>query len=199
MRKCISFTFTWHFLGTYTYMTSCKILKPCNIYINILGFVVGGTTCLCSSLFCLCSTPSLCEPPPSFWTLSPSEQNVYVPPCVCGPFMFPCFHDGVPMLVMVSVVHTFAPLCHFLCAGIRSDKANAVKFEGAHSWCFLQVNKTMNFDLGLLLFLFSKFFFYFLVVLCLVVLFPFILSFVYEVQRSEVKNWSMIDPNQCLL
>lgn len=109
--------------------------------------------------------------------LSPNEQNVYVPPCDHDPFMFLCFHDGVPMLVMVSVVHTFAPLCHFLCASIQSDKVNVAKLEGAHSQCFLQVNKTMNLDVGLLLILFSTFFFYFLVVLCLVVLLPFVFSF----------------------
>lgn len=84
---------------------------------------------------------------------SPSEQNVYVPPCGHDPFMFLCFHDGVPMPVMASVVHTFAPLFHFLCVGIWSDKTNTAKLEGAQVDIF-QVNKTMNLDLGLTCFYF---------------------------------------------
>lgn len=46
---------------------------------------------------------------------------------------FLVFHDGVPMLVMASVVHSFVPFCHFLCVGTQSDRANMAKFKGAHS------------------------------------------------------------------
>jgi hypothetical protein len=59
--------------------------------------------------------PSFYKLPLSFQMSFLGEQNVCVPFCVHDPFMFPCFHDGVPMLVVVSVVHSFVPLCHFLC------------------------------------------------------------------------------------
>lgn len=79
-----------------------------------------------------------------------------------------------------GVVHVFAPLFPFLCAGTQRNKANAIKLKGARSWCFLQLNKTMNLDLRLLLF-FLFTFFYFSIVLYLVVLLPFVLFFMQEV------------------
>jgi hypothetical protein len=47
--------------------------------------------------------------------------------------MFPCFYDGVPMYVVAGVVHIFATLCHFLCAGTQSNKANVTKLKGARN------------------------------------------------------------------
>jgi hypothetical protein len=64
-------------------------------------------------------------------------------------------------------VHTFPPLCNFLCIGIQIGKVNTKKLKGAQSWHFLQVRKTMSLNPSLLLFLLFTFFFYFLVVLCL--------------------------------
>ncbi len=55
--------------------------------------------------------------------------------CLCTPLcswsvQIPCFCNGVPMLVVANVVYTFAPLCHLLCIGTQSDRANATKFKG---------------------------------------------------------------------
>jgi hypothetical protein len=45
--------------------------------------------------------------------------------------MFPCFYDGVPIFVVVGVVHVFDALCHFLCASTQSNKVNATKLKRA--------------------------------------------------------------------
>lgn len=121
-------------------------------------------------------------------------QNVCVPLCGHDLFMFPCFYDGVPMFVVIGVVHVFAPLSHFLCVGTQSNKVNATKLKGIRNWCFLQVNKTMSLDPRLLLFLFCTFFFYFLIVLCLVVLPPFVLSLYKKLKglKLELDQWSTL-------
>ncbi len=110
--------------------------------------------------------------------------SVFIPPCGRDLFMFPCFWDGVPMFCSGYIVHTFPPLCHFLCVGIRTNRANMAKLKGVQNWHFLQVSKTMGFNPRLLL-LFM--FFYFLVVLCLVVILPFVLSSMQEAQKFKVK------------
>lgn len=156
-----------------TYTISCKILDSCDIRVNGLGF--GGSYLFMQLpvLFVFCAITLQVA---TFFSSMISRWAKYL----CTSLWSWFFHVSLFLwwcshVCSCCIVHTFPPLCHFLCVDIRIGKANVTKLKGAQNWHFLQMSKTISLNLRLQLFLLFTFF-YFLVVLWLVVMLPFVLS-----------------------
>jgi len=114
----------------------CQNLRSCKIHVNRLGLGVQRS-CLFVELHILFVNCIV-----ALWAnilLSSSilgEHNVFVPPCVHAPFVFPCFHAYNGRCCAYS-----CSLLSFWCVKSWSDKVKTSKLK-AWNWCIFQVSKT---------------------------------------------------------